>query len=350
MILFYIVIIILSDIMEIINIYKKEIEFELKKFLNSKCIEAKKVSSQLYSLIRIFENFTLRGGKRLRGILTILSYTGCNKKKSNDIIKIAAAIEILHSFLLVHDDIMDDDSVRRNGLTVHKAFENKYDSSDIGKALSIVIGDIAQSYAIELILSTSFNDSVKLNVITELNSMIKKCCYGQLMDVMGGILNVNEFFIKNIHQYKTAYYSVAGPMGIGALLAKADKNTIKNLTEIGIKIGLAFQLRDDILGVFGSQKEIGKPVGSDLIQGKKTMLILKSKSVYVNKKIGSKLKKNEIIKIRNIIRDSGSLNYSENLINKLLTDAKLNLKNSNLRLNEKKIFMYLVDYLETRNS
>ncbi|MFT4297652.1 MAG: polyprenyl synthetase family protein, partial [Candidatus Woesearchaeota archaeon] len=167
--------------MKILNEYKNKIENELKRFFKIKKAEAKNINYELLKFVEAFEEFTLRGGKRLRGLLIISTYAGCGKKVSNEIIKAAASMELLHSFLLVHDDIMDNDDLRRNGLTVHKIFQKKYNSADLGKAFGIVVGDLGYSYALELFLSAKFEVRSKLDALNGIAVMIKRCCYGQLM-------------------------------------------------------------------------------------------------------------------------------------------------------------------------
>jgi geranylgeranyl diphosphate synthase, type I len=336
--------------MEELTKYKVVIENELKRFFKFKKLEVKKLHPELLPFVEAFSEFTLRGGKRLRGLLVISSYIGCGGKICNDIIKVAASVEIIHSYLLVHDDIMDNDDIRRNGPTLHKIFERNYGCKEIGNVFGIIIGDLGYNFGMEMILDTHFNEKRKLLAFKEIILMIKRCCYGQIMDVIGSVKKVDENFVQFIHQYKTAYYTMSGPICIGALLAGCNKDDIKLLSEIGIKLGLAFQLRDDILGVFGTERELGKPIGSDLIEGKKTMLIIKANNSYINEKLGSKLSRSEIEKIKKLIIDSGSLEYSEKIIKKLLSDAEKNIKKSVLKNNEKKLFMYLVDYLETRRS
>jgi len=332
-----------------INDYKKKIDNELKRFFREKNSEIKKLSSDVYDYVSIFEEFTLRGGKRLRPLLMIFGYLSCGGKNTSEIIKASISSELAHSFLLVHDDIMDHDVVRRNGPTVHKVLEKRYDP-EYAEPLAIVLGDAGFCYGLQPILDSNFDPQRKIKAMQKFVSVIEHTCYGQFFDVIAEFKDVDEVFVRNIHKYKTANYTIVGPMTIGGILAGATKRQLDSMTKFGIKIGLAFQLRDDILGVFGDRKELGKPIGSDLIEGKKTLLVTKADDTYIKKKLGTKLTKKEIEKIRKIIVDTGSLDYSQDLIHKLLESAKEDIEKCPIRKKEKALFLYLADYLEKRTS
>ena len=270
-------------------------------------------------------------------------------KNINEAVKAAVATEIIHAFLLIHDDIIDNDDLRRGNSTMHISLAKKY-GKGYGSSLAIIAGDIGFCLALEALQNTSFDEKRKMRVLEVLVPMVKKTCYGEYLDVLAEINDVDEDYIRKIHQNKTAYYTMAGPMKMGALLAGASKQKLNDLNKIGIKLGLAFQLRDDILGVFGDEKLLGKPVASDLIEGKKTLLIVKANSSYINNKIGNKLSIKEIDKIRDIIVKSGSLEYSQELIESLLEAAKKDINKITLRKKEKELLLYLVNYLGKRRS
>ncbi len=332
-----------------IDNYKEKIEKEIILFFKSKKKEAKGFSDDIYDVICDIEEFILRGGKRLRPLLMTIAYTGCGGKNINEAVKAAVATEIIHAFLLIHDDIIDNDDLRRGNSTMHISLAKKY-GKGYGSSLAIIAGDIGFCLALEALQNTSFDEKRKMRVLEVLVPMVKKTCYGEYLDVLAEINDVDEDYIRKIHQNKTAYYTMAGPMKMGALLAGASKQKLNDLNKIGIKLGLAFQLRDDILGVFGDEKLLGKPVASDLIEGKKTLLIVKANSSYINNKIGNKLSIKEIDKIRDIIVKSGSLEYSQELIESLLEAAKKDINKITLRKKEKELLLYLVNYLGKRRS
>ncbi len=327
--------------------YKKEIEQELKKFFSNKKRKTRKISNELFDSILRLEEYTLRGGKRIRPVLIIVSYLGFGGKNLKEIIKFASSIEMLQSFFLIHDDFMDGHDLRRNGPTIHAGYKTKY-GKKTSDNLAIDVGDICISYAVQPILDCKFDNNKKINALKEFFSIIEKTCYGQLLDLIPGTKDVNEEFVRKIYEYKTAEYTIAGPLKLGAILAEANSQEIKKLEKIGIKLGLAFQIKDDILGVFGNEKELGKPIGSDLIEGKKTLLIVKANNRFINKKIGKKLRPEEIKRIRELIIKSGSLKYSEDLVKKLISNIKKDINLLGIKAKQKEFLLNLSDYIGKR--
>ena len=326
--------------------YRDKIEKELDEFFNNK--KNKDVfSSDVLGAIDILTEYTMRGGKRIRAILMIVGYLACEGNKLYEIIRVSTSLELLQSFFLVHDDIMDEDDLRRGGDTVHAYYNKKYNQRN-SESLAIAIGDMAFCYTLEPILESNFDEKLKLRAIKELAKISKETCYGQIMDIFGSINEVDEEYINKIQINKTAKYTISGPLRLGAILAGADEKMIDSFNEFGLNLGRSFQIKDDILGVFGDEKKLGKPVGSDLIEGKKTLLILQSNSDYVNGRIGKKLTDEEINNIRNIIIDSGSLKYSEDLAHELINKAKENLEGININSKQKDFLLSLVDYLGKR--
>lgn len=327
--------------------YKGRIEHELKLFFEKKKNEAKIVSQELYDAVSRLEEYTLRGGKRIRAILIVVGYLASGGKKLDEVIKLSISAELLHSFLLIHDDIMDEDMLRRNGPSMHASYCGLFDKKT-SENIAIDIGDISFCYAIEPLINADLDGKRKMIALRELIKIVRQTCYGQLLDVVGETKDVDSNYISKIHEYKTARYTISGPLKLGAMLAGSDKKLLNQFDDFGMKLGKAFQLKDDILGVFGDEEELGKPIGSDLVQGKKTLLIVKADSDYINRKIGSKLSINEIGEIRKIIVDSGSLSCSEKLIKELLLDAQTELKKMRIRKKEKEFLLGLIDYLEKR--
>lgn len=326
--------------------YKNKIEAKLKFFFNDKKV-VDNLSPEIYDAIKKLEEFTLRGGKRIRAILITMGYLACNGKNLKEIIKISSSIELLQSFLLIHDDIFDQDYLRRGGPTIHTSFNKKYNKK-VSENLAIELGDIGFCYAIEPLLNSSFNDKKKIIALKEFIKIAKETCYGQFLDILSETKKVDQNFIRRIHEYKTARYTISGPLKLGAIFAGADKKVIKGFDVFGLNLGRAFQINDDILGMFGDEKKLGKPIASDLIEGKKTLLILKAKSNYVNKKIGGKLSAKEIKKIKKIIIESGSLEYSEKLIRRLINEAKKNLEKLKIKKEQKEILLHIADYIGLR--
>ncbi len=318
----------------IIKNYKQKIDDELRRFLDKR---VRKVDSvhQAKEMMEHIREFTLRGGKRIRPILMIMGYKACGGKKEKDIIKASLSIELMESFLLIHDDIMDQDELRRGYLTMHKLFESKcircYDQKKdlYGESMAIIAGDILAALGTEPLLDSGFADNLKIKAIEKFNKAIINTCIGQALDIRSNLeQNVTEEDIRQAYELKTAIYTIETPLQIGGILAGASARQLKQLSMFAMPLGMAFQIHDDILGLFGTREKIGKPVGSDIREGKKTMLIIKAFEEcskkdrdFITSRLGNpKTTKKDIEKIREIIKKTGSFDYSiqlaENLVEK----------------------------------
>ena len=236
------------------------------------------------------------GGKRLRPFLVLVSAKAVGGKFS-DAYNAALALEILHNFTLIHDDIMDNASLRRGRPTVYK----KYNSDT-----AILAGDSLIAYAYRLLLKDCKSDSI--NVMNNFTNGIIEVCEGQSYDKdfeNKKNVTLDEYLL--MIKKKTAALAETC-CAIGAEIGGGSKEEIKNLASFGRNLGMAFQLQDDLLDVFGDEKKFGKAVGGDLIEGKKTFLFLKA---YENAKGEDKkeldkfinnngIKKNQVAKYRNL--------------------------------------------------
>lgn len=257
---------------------------QLKLFLEDKAQTLGAASRNPDELFHIFQDYS-SSGKMLRGTLTMLGYDLCKKRNfsafsSKPAIKLAAAQELFQAGLLVHDDIMDGDVTRRGKPTMHKIFEQKShqmsrsSAEKLGESLGICAGDIFYFLAWQLLPAKA----PKLNIL--FSDELTKVCLAQMQDVeLGGTLNFPSLQeILNVYTYKTARYTIALPLIAGAALA-GTTDFLPSLEEIGINLGIMFQLQDDYLGLYADETALGKPLGSDIREGKKTpfMILLNEK-------------------------------------------------------------------------
>ena len=318
---------------------KKQIEKSLVHFLEKVESEyrLKWASPILFASIK---DFTLRPGKRIRPLLLILSYLGyskAKKKPSPTIYNASTCIEFLHNFMLIHDDIIDESSLRRGKPTLHKLLAKAVKTNNpdkLGSDLSIVAGDIVYALAIDAFLLI---DEDLLRKETALKHFIKTAAFtamGEFIDIVHGVEKVQRISETDVflnYTMKTAKYTFECPLVIGAILAGAGQKETSLLSRFGILIGQAFQIQDDILGIFGSQKNIGKSILSDIAEFKKTILVchayntLKPKPRRKFLQDFSKEKKTyrDLVAIRKVFIDTGSLAYSLQKIQSFLTEAKI---------------------------
>ncbi|MFH0876785.1 MAG: polyprenyl synthetase family protein, partial [Candidatus Omnitrophota bacterium] len=236
-------------------------------------------------LARYSKEFVLRKGKRIRPLLFVFGYEGYTCRPTADIRGLftsAASIELLHDFMLIHDDVIDKSALRRGKPTLHKLFDQKIrlaDHAKIGPELAIVAGDILFAVAIEALLAIRENPERKELALRKLVATAAHTGAGEFIDVVFGHQRLEDLTEKDVfltYTLKTAKFTVECPLVMGALLAGAKRQEIGRLSSLGIAAGQAFQLYDDFLDLFASQKIIGKPVLSDLVEAKKTLMVIKA--------------------------------------------------------------------------
>jgi geranylgeranyl diphosphate synthase type I len=260
---------------------RKNIDKSLASFLETvkKDYKLHLVSPLLFESIR---EFTMREGKRIRPLLLILSYKAyapVSKKISRKLYNASTCMEFLHNFMLIHDDIIDRSNLRRGKLTMHKVLAHTVKSPNpdkLGIDLSIIAGDIVYALAIDAFLSIDAPADRKERALKYFIQTAAFTAMGEFIDTVSGVKPVEDVDEKEVflnYTLKTARYTFDCPMVTGAILAGASLREIKKISRFGILIGQAFQIQDDIIGIFETEANIGKSILSDLEEGKKTILV-----------------------------------------------------------------------------
>jgi geranylgeranyl diphosphate synthase type I len=315
---------------------RKRIDRELVRFLHAldKEYAVKKISPLLSEYIR---EFVLRKGKRIRPVLFVIAYLGLAKKETPGLYASALSLELLHDFMLVHDDIVDKSDTRRGKPSMHRRFDaylSRYKNLKFsGQDLAIVAGDVMYAIAIHAFLA------IKENMVRKemaLKKFIQAAIYtgsGEFIELLCGtkdITRTSREDIYNIYDFKTANYTFATPLASGAILAGASKREVERLFQYGIYLGRAFQIKDDILGMFGAEKTIGKSNLTDLKEAKKTLLIWRAfnRADKKNKKFIASIlgRKNadrkDLLRMRKIVTATGALDYCQNQIRRSIVQAE----------------------------
>lgn len=341
------------------NDYKELLEFArritndtLKEVFNEVEVEARSVSSKVADIPFISKDYTLRGGKRLRAFLVLIGYWSRKWGYGNiDSIKyLMAGIEFLQSYFLVHDDIMDEDEIRRGGPTVHVWFDKRCREEKLigrckhyGISQAITVGDYLESLAVSMFSRLNLPSYALIDLIRTYTKGIRLVAYGQFLDVLIAntpLSKVTEEDVYNIHMLKTASYTVELPLHLGAIVSLMySRDLLRELSQYALPAGIAFQLQDDVLGLYGDPKITGKPVGSDVREKKKTLLIIKAyqlasdddkkflEELYDSKK-PEEITEEDIRKVQEIVRETGSLDYSFKKMNEYVERARRALKSS----------------------
>ena len=338
---------------------KKKIDLELRQFLQDtdKSYLLKEISPLLFKSIK---DFILRDGKRIRPTLFILGYQGFSKKKAPGLYQSALSVELLHDFFLIHDDIIDKSDTRRGKPSLHKVFDSyltKYKNLKFnGQDLAIVAADAIYALAIKAFLSIKTNSQHKDKALQKfIKASVYTAC-GEFIELLIGakkIKDVTEKEIYKIYDYKTAYYTFASPLSMGAILAGARKNQIDILSNYSLFLGRAFQIKDDILSLFFDEKKTGKSTLTDLQEAKKTLLIRytynhaseKNKTLIENILRKKKVTKLDLLKARKIAKESGALNYAQNKISILTGKAKKIISSSKMKTKYKNLLSWYAEQL-----
>ncbi|MBN2119520.1 MAG: polyprenyl synthetase family protein [Candidatus Omnitrophica bacterium] len=315
---------------------KNEIDRKLAEFIKNidKTYSLSKISPLLAKCIK---DFVLRDGKRIRPILFAIGYLGFIKKPASGFYLSALSMELLHDFLLVHDDIIDKSDTRRGKPSMHamlnKSLAKHKNIKFNGQDLSIVAGDIIYAMAIEAFLAIKEKPERKEKALRKFIRAAVFTGSGEFIELLSGIKDLAQITkqdIYKIYDYKTSYYSFSTPLATGAFLAGADKSQINKLSGFGILLGRAFQIKDDILGMFADEKEIGKSTLTDLQEAKKTLLIWqaykrsrkKDKALILKIFRKKNITRGDLNLIQRIIKDSGALRKCEEEINLLFLKAE----------------------------
>jgi geranylgeranyl diphosphate synthase type I len=259
---------------ELLGAARARVDERLATWLHPRVLEARGVSAEVGAAAEAVERLAIRGGKRMRAALVAAAYDACGGEGGLEAVDPAMlAVELLQVYLLIHDDWMDDDDVRRGGPSVHVALRERLGSTHLGDAAAILAGDLASGYAQTALLEASQPPERVLRAARAFAKIQEEVVIGQLAE-MCATLGAPAPSVEQIHALKTASYTVTGPLALGVHLAGGDEAKTAELARYGRPLGIAFQLRDDLLGVFGDPTATGKPMWSDLRQGKRTALVV----------------------------------------------------------------------------
>lgn len=268
-----------------------------------------------------------RGGKRIRGGLVMLGYEMSGGKNTDMIIQAARAIEMVHAYLLIMDDIQDRSLTRRGGPTVpvsleayHRSNNLAGDAGHFGIALSLNAMGIGNHAAQMILANLDAPETLRLNVISILNRSVIVTAHGQTNDIMNEVIaEVDEESVERVLEWKTAHYTFLNPLHVGMVLAGADCHATDAITEYALHAGKAFQITDDMLGTFGTEFESGKSPMDDIREGKRTVLSVYAldhtdngnKNFLIQMLGNSNLKPAEFERCKDIMVASGALEHTK---------------------------------------
>jgi geranylgeranyl diphosphate synthase, type I len=247
------------------------VEARLIAFLSGKLERIGRYGADVAALVEATRDLTLRGGKRYRAALTAIAFGGIAPDAPIEpALQAGVALELLQTYLLIQDDWIDGDLTRRGGPSVHAALSRSLGERR-GPAAAVLASDLTWGMALSVLAAIDVPAPRAIAAVQLLARVHEDVVIGQQIDMLGRAEDVDA-----MHDLKTGSYTVRGPIALGATLAGASAEALAALGRFAAPVGVAFQLRDDLLGTFGSPAETGKPVGNDLREGKRTAILVEA--------------------------------------------------------------------------
>jgi geranylgeranyl diphosphate synthase type I len=267
----------------ILGKYKSSIDESILKFFSSfeQKIKSDKLSDYNLEAINILKEFSVRPGKRLRGALAWFTYQSASQSPKNQTgANLAVALEFIQNYLLIIDDVTDRSIIRRGKPTIHEIYKKRYKLSDgdltTSNMMAVNIGLLAQHFANQVILLCDDPLNRINSTLKYMHQNIIKTCFGQIDDVLSvyGKNKIEKEKIYKIYESKSSYYTFISPIQLGLAMAGVKNFGLqKAVVDYGLSAGIAFQLHDDVISMFGDSKITGKPNMDDLREGKQTLLV-----------------------------------------------------------------------------
>lgn len=307
--------------------YQKEIDLRIKEYSIS-TLESVRKQYGMYSadVASAYFDMLNRGGKRIRGALTMVGYEMAGGKNRKMIIDVAMAVEMLHSYMLIVDDFQDNSDVRRGGPSVHRMLANiktdgyaEGDREHLGASLAWNAA-LFGSHAAQILLANVDADAeLRTKALSIMNRTLLITAHGQTNDIINEMrADVDEKAVEDVMLWKTAYYTFLNPLHVGMVFAGADCHQTDAITDYATNAGLVFQITDDILGTFGDEFKSGKSPHDDMREGKRTLLTIyalehapKSDRNFLIQMLGNEqMTELEFNRCKEIMRDCGALQYA----------------------------------------
>lgn len=310
--------------------YKALIDADIETF-SRRLIDDWEIQYTSYSrdAVATYCDILARGGKRLRGALTMAAYEMAGGTDEQMILKAARIVEMIHAYMLIIDDVCDRSDIRRGGPAAHRLLERYHaerglhgDSTHFGIAQAINAALAGSELARRELGELPVAAELRLEAMNSLHENLVITVHGQINDIFNeAVRDVTEAQVKSVLTWKTAYYSFLSPLNFGAILAGAGAADREYLLEYSVNAGLSYQITDDILGMFGDEEESGKSAQDDLKEGKVTLLVARAlahanpeQKRYLLAALGNHdLTLAEYHECRRIVQDTGALDYAREL-------------------------------------
>ncbi|GAA4817877.1 polyprenyl synthetase family protein [Tomitella cavernea] len=319
------------------------VDAALRDFFASRRPVVAGVGAEFAEAADLLEEFVLRGGKRMRPLFAWTGWLCAGGAATGDsadaMIRACSALELVQACALIHDDFIDSSDTRRGHPTVHVDVARRHrevgwsgDSAHFGAGVAVLLGDLALAWADDMLRECGLPADAQERISPMWSAMRTEVLGGQLLDVVTESCGDESFdAAMRVNRFKTAAYTVERPLQLGASAADADPAMLRVFGGLGIDLGIAFQLRDDLLGVFGDPAVTGKPSGDDLCEGKRTVLLALAlaeadsadpdSAALLRSSIGTDLTHAQVAGLREIISGLGAVDEVERMIAELTDRA-----------------------------
>ena len=309
----------------------------LEAFLARQAETLDAISDDLGPVGDAVADFVLQAGKRLRPAFCYWGWRGAGGADTDDVVNAAACLELVHACALIHDDVMDGSDTRRGKPAVHRRFATLHrgeqwlgDAEAFGRSAAILLGDLCLIWADAMYDTSGLPTESLQRARGTYDAMRGEVMAGQYLDVLEQVRGGGDVRrALTVARYKSAKYTIERPLHLGGILAGASAHTLAAYTAYGLPLGEAFQLRDDVLGVFGDPRQTGKPAGDDLREGKRTVLVAKAteratpaQAAVLRRLLGDPALSHEgVERLREVITDTGALDFVEALVRQRAAEA-----------------------------
>lgn len=323
-----------------LNDYKKMIDADIETYVAQNTQRTQDVYGDYSALVaNAYTEILQRGGKRIRGVLTLVGYEMCGGTDQEMIIKAARAIEMMHAYMLIIDDIQDRAATRRGGPSAHKLLEAVHaekgwggDAAHTGISLALNAA-LFGSHGAGLVLGTlDVADELRTKALNIMNNTMIVTAHGQTNDIINEIIpEVSSEQLENVLQWKTAHYTILNPIHMGMVLAGAPCEDTNGITQYAIHTGKAFQISDDLLII---SSESGKDALDDIREGKQTILTVyalqnapETDTAFLTNCLGNaELTQDEFERCKNILIQSGAVDYAKKVAQQHVSAARESLQ------------------------
>ncbi len=352
------------DVQAYLKDFKATFDPKLSAYFDARIVEFQKEDVLVAEAFEHVKTIVLSGGKRLRPAFMLAGYQAAGGDDTERLINASISVELIHMFLLIHDDIIDRDALRHGVPTLHEWYTvwgrerlGLSNPEHFGNSIALIVGDMLFALGNDVLFQSGFSHDRVLAALSKTQKIVSYTGIGEASDIyIEYKKQATSQEVLKMYEQKTARYTFEGPLHLGALLAGAQPELLEQLSLYALPLGIAFQIQDDLLGVFGDEARIGKPLGSDIQEGKLTLLVttvLEEARAYRDELMailckGKALTRADIDRFRVIVTESGSVDRVKSLAQSSIQRAKHSLSSVAIPDASRTFLFGVTDYMLKR--